>query len=224
MQKAYVSSFQGLQKLISENESVVDILEEAAKSCIVECRTKWPMRQIADFIEEFIKKNSEDGDYEFKGLDKEKQIIPTIANTSTVDRRKYLVLSPKEFVFSGMQTGRDICIRICLSELDQPVLFSPAYTTFRMKCDSEVLPEFLFLNFKSKEMDRLGWFKSDSSVRANLDWDRFCEIQIPVPPIKVQKAIISLYECAENARKIAKEARDLLEKISPALIKSSEQK
>ena len=117
-----------------------------------------------------------------------------------------------------MQTGRDICIRIALSDLDTPILLSPAYTTFTIKNQNVLLAEYFFLNFKSDEMDRLGWFKSDSSIRSNLDWDRFCEIKIPLPPIEVQKAYVNIWRCAEEARKIADEAKEQLAQLCPALI------
>lgn len=117
-------------------------------------------------------------DLPFMAINRDKEIVPTTANTEDINPKKYLVLEKSEFVYSGMQTGRDICIRIALSKFGSPVLLSPAYTTFKIKEEKGLLSEYLFLNFKSNEMDRLGWFKSDSSVRANLDWEGFCEIKI----------------------------------------------
>lgn len=67
-------------------------------------------------------------------------------------------------------------------------------------------------------MDRLGWFYSDSSVRANLDWNRFIDIEIPLPPIEVQQAIVNIYKCANEAKRIAEEAGRLSREVCPALI------
>jgi len=55
------------------------------------------------------------------------------------------------------------------------------------------LPEYVFANFLSSERDRLGWFWSDGSVRANLDLPRFLEIEIPVPSLPVQQRIVDVY-------------------------------
>ena len=70
-------------------------------------------------------------------------------------------------------------------------------------------------------MDRLGWFLSDGSIRSNLDLERFCDIEIPLPPIEVQQSIVNLYHCMEEAKKIASEAREKLKEICPALIQKA---
>ncbi len=153
-----------------------------------------------------------------RGVNITKDFMPTAANIESVDLRKYKVVNCGRFVFSGMQTGRDGCIRIALSTGDEPFLVSPAYDTFEVSSD-KLLPEYLHLLFLRPEMDRLGWFLSDSSVRANLDWNRFCEIKIPLPPIEVQQAIVDVYRCANEAKKIAEEADRLSREICPALVR-----
>lgn len=218
VQRAYVDAYKGLTALIEENEALLKSLEATAQACVAECREKWPMVAVGDYIQTFTRKNSDDLDLPFMGVNREKQIVPTSANIESIDRRKYCILKCGEFVFSGMQTGRDVCIRIALSEITTDILLSPAYTTFRVDPTKPILPEYFFLNFKSSEMDRQGWFKSDSSIRSNLDWERFCEIQIPLPPIEVQRAIVALYHCAEEARKIATKAKQQLVQVCPAMI------
>ena len=52
-----------------------------------------------------------------------------------------------------------------------------------------------------------------------MDWNRFCEIKIPLPPIKVQQAIVDVYRCANEAKKIAEEADRLRREICPALVR-----
>lgn len=154
------------------------------------------------------------------GINKSKSFMPTIADMNGVDISKYKLVNKGEFAFSGMQTGRDKCIRIALYEGDNPILISPAYTTFKIKegMEEKVLPEYILLFFKRPEMDRYGWFISDSSVRANLDWTRFTAIKIPLPPIEVQRSIVNIYRCAEEAKRIAEEADRLSREICPALM------
>lgn len=129
----------------------------------------------------------------FYGINNNKEFIPTVANIEDLDCRKYKVLRNHRFLFSGMQTGRDECIRIGLYKFDDPVIVSPAYTTFEIANSDVVLEEYFFMCFLRKEMDRLGWFVSDSSIRSNLDWDRFCEITLNLPPLSVQKKYVEIY-------------------------------
>lgn len=142
-------------------------------------KTKWV--RLGDYIEEVDERNYAGTDYPFCGVNKDKKFMPTVTDTNNLDNRKYKLVKLDTFVFSGMQTGRDICIRIALQGNDETILVSPAYTTFKIKDASEVLPQYLFLQFNRLEMDRLGWFLSDGSIRSNLDWDRFTEIKIPLP-------------------------------------------
>lgn len=173
-----------------------------------------PNVPLGDLIEPVLGQVNKDGfDYPFMGVNIAKQIVPTVANTSTVNPRKYVYIKNRQFVFSGMQTGRDECIRFTIYTGNTPVLLSPAYTILKVKDSNVVIPEYIFANFLSSEMDRLGWFYSDSSVRANLDLPRFLDIKIPLPPIEVQQQYVDAYS---GLRKLAEENEALLEPLSKA--------
>lgn len=150
--------------------------------------------RLGDYIELCDEVNSAGIDYPMLGINKDKVFMPTVANVTTVDIRKYKVVSKGRFVFSGMQTGRDVCIRIALYDNDTPALISPAYTTFTVREDKDMLSEFFFMYFMRAEMDRYGWFISDSSVRSNLDWVRFVEIQIPLPSPEKQRELVATWK------------------------------
>lgn len=148
--------------------------------------------RIGDLISPVDERNSE-GIREFYGINIDKEFMPTVASTDGLDERKYKVVRKSRFVYSGMQTGRDECIRISMYTKDAPIIVSPAYTTFEVTAIDIVLPEYFFMWFLSKEKDRLGWFYSDSSVRANLDWEVFCDIEISLPPLPVQQKYVDTY-------------------------------
>ena len=149
--------------------------------------------RIGNFISLYELRNSEKKDYPVVGINKDKTFMPTVANLEGVDTAKYKVVSKGVFVFSGMQTGRDICIRIGLYSDDTPALVSPAYTTFTIDTQ-KVLPEYFFMFFNREESDRYGWFISDSSVRANLDWPRFLDIEIPLPSLTEQQKVVNAWK------------------------------
>lgn len=150
--------------------------------------------KLGDLIEIIDVKNSDGKITDFYGININKEFMPTVANTDNLDAKKYKVLKKGWFLFSGAQTGRDVCIRIGLYDNENPVIVSPSYTIFQVKKHDIVLAEYLFMLFLRQEMDRYGWFLSDSSIRSNLDWDRFCDIELDLPPIDIQKKYVAVYQ------------------------------
>lgn len=153
---------------------------------------KWV--RLGDYIEQCDERNSASINYPVIGINRDKTFMPTVANLDGVDIAKYKIVTKGMFVFSGMQTGRDICIRIGLYDNEQPALVSPAYTTFVINDDKKVLPEYFFMYFNRVESDRYGWFISDSSVRANLDWPRFLDIEFPLPSPDEQQKVVNAWK------------------------------
>lgn len=149
--------------------------------------------RLGDYIVVYDVKNTNSKNLPFCGINKDKTFMPTVADTNELDNSKYKIVKKDVFVFSGMQTGRDVCIRLALYDKDEPIIVSPAYTTFVVKDKSEILPEYLFIQFNRFEMDRYGSFLSDGSIRSNLDWGVFCDIQIPLPSIEVQRELVATY-------------------------------
>lgn len=130
---------------------------------------------------------------EFYGININKEFMSTIANTEGLDETKYKVVRKNRFVYSGMQTGRDECIRISMYNKEIPILVSPAYTTFEVTASDVVIPLYFFMRFMSKEKDRFGAFCSDGSIRSNLDWEVFCDIDIDLPPLSIQQKYVDVY-------------------------------
>lgn len=218
IQQELVDTYNGLKSLAEQNEALIEPLSKACEAFIVDCKSKYPQEELGKYIEVFDKRNTDGNDYLFYGINKDKTFMPTVADTNNLDSSKYKVVNKGDFVFSGMQTGRDICIRIALYNDIQPIIISPAYTTFKIKDETLIIPQYLFLQFKRFEMDRYGWFLSDGSIRSNLEWERFCNIRIPLPSIEVQQSIVNLYNCMEEAKRIASEAREQLKTLCPALV------
>lgn len=175
------------------------------------CNEKWC--SVGRLIETFDRRNIDGLEYPFYGVNKDKTFMPTVADTNNLDNTKYKIVEKGDFVFSGMQTGRDICIRIALYDKEEPVLLSPAYTTFRIKDENKILPQYLFIQFNRFEMDRYGWFLSDGSIRSNLDWDRFCDIRIPLPSIEIQNELVATYN---GLKSLAEQNEALIEPLSKA--------
>lgn len=151
--------------------------------------TKYKIEQLVTIVDE----RNNLGIRDFYGININKEFMPTVANTEGLDETKYKVVRKNRFVYSGMQTGRDECIRISMYNNDTPILISPAYTTFEITATDIMLPLYFFMKFLSKEKDRYGAFCSDGSIRSNLDWEVFCDIDIDLPPLPIQQKYVDIY-------------------------------
>ncbi len=218
-QQKVVNAWKSLREIKEQNEAIAAPLMQVCQSYIQELKhSHVQYKRIGDYIKMYDQTNKGKETHPVYGLNKDKTFMPTVANTENVDLRKYKVVRKGVFAYSGMQTGRDKCIRIAYYDNDNPILISPAYTTFTIEEGKGVLSEYIMILFKHSEMDRLGWFYSDSSVRSNLDWTRFVDIKIPLPPLSVQQAIVNIYNCANEAKRIAAEADRMSREVCPALI------
>ncbi len=150
-------------------------------------------RRIGDLIKVVDERNTF-GIKDIYGLNINKEFMPTVANTDGLDESKYKVVRKNRFAYSGMQTGRDECIRISMYLKESPIVVSPAYTTFEITAKQTIIPTYFFMLFLSKEKDRLGWFYSDGSIRSNLDWERFCDIEINIPDLPTQQKYVDIYK------------------------------
>lgn len=171
--------------------------------------TKYKIGELVQLIDE----RNNVGLRNFYGINIDKEFMPTVASTDLLDESKYKVLRKNRFVYSGMQTGRDKCIRISLYSDDDPIIVSPAYITFEIRATDVIIPQYFFMLFLSKEKDRLGWFYSDGSIRSNLDWDVFCDIELNLPPIVVQQKYVDIYNAMVANQKAYEKGLDDLKLV-----------
>jgi type I restriction enzyme S subunit len=161
------------------------------------------------------------------GINISKNFMPSVANVSNTDLSNYKVISKGQFAYSAMQVGRDEVVRLVLYTFDEPAIISPAYTVIETDVE-QLLPEYLMMWFQRAETDRYGWFISDSSVRASLDYERLCEIEIPISSIDEQKKYVAIYKGLLNNQRTYEQSLADLQLICDGyienLIKTEEHK
>jgi type I restriction enzyme S subunit len=123
-----------------------------------------------------------------------KNFMPSVANISGLDLSKYKLIQDGQFATNLMHVNRDEVLPVALFQSNESAIVSPAYTTFEVINENELLPEFLMMEYQRPEFDRRAWTYCDSSVRGGLDWNRFCDIEIPIPAIDQQRKYVALYK------------------------------
>ena len=133
------------------------------------------------------------------GMNINKEFMPSVANTIGTDLTKYKVIKKNQFAYNHMQVGRDRTIRVARYPNDDSAIISPAYKIFQVTDEKILLPEFLMLYFRRSEFDRVCWFHTDSSIRGSMDWSKFCDLEIPLPNLEVQKKIVDILRAEDTS-------------------------
>ena len=220
IQKKYVALYQAACDNLKAYETRLDSLKLVCDGYIDKIKHSAERIKISEILETVDERNEHNLIKEVKGINITKDFMPSVANVDQSSIHKYKIVRPGYFAFSGMQTGRDKCIRIALNKNTQPLIVSPAYTTLRLKNDN-VEAKYIMLWFSREESDRYGWFASDGSVRSNLDLDRFFDIKIPIPSIDTQRDIVNIYQCYLERKQIADQLREKIKNLCPVLIRGS---
>lgn len=223
VQRAYVDAYKGLTALIEENEALLKSLEATAQACVAECREKWPMVALSTYIKELNDRNTaEELDAKaVRGISTNKEFIDTKADLNGVKLSAYKIVKPESFAFVADTSRRGDKMSLAFNCSNEKYLVSSISTVYEVSERDALLPEYLFLQFKRPEFDRYARFNSWGSARETFNWDDMCRVKIPLPPIEVQRAIVALYHCAEEARKIAEEAKAQLALACPAMIQQA---
>jgi type I restriction enzyme S subunit len=214
IQQELVNTYNGLKSLAEQNEALIEPLSKACEAFIVDCKKKYPIVELGEYIEEGSEKNR---NYRYnaddaRGVYCDGTFGDTKANLTGSDLAGYKVVNTNEFAYSNRINIGSIALNYGPS-----VIISPSYTVFKIKSD-KITPKYLFLLFRRKEFLRSTLFYAIGTIKDEFSYERMEEVKIPLPPIEVQRSIVNLYNCLEEAKKIASEAREKLKTLCPALV------
>lgn len=220
IQKKYVNIYNAMVANQQSYECGLEDLKLSFETLIDRYKYVANKKCIGELLEEVDCRNEDKSIDNVQGINIMKQFMPSVADTTDVNLQKYKIVRNGQFAYSGMQTGRDECIRIALYSGDCPIIISPAYSVLQVK-SKDVLPEYIMMWFFRDESDRRGWFMSDASIRANLDLDRFFETEIPIPEKKIQDSIVKIYNAYKMRHEINEKLKAQIKELCPILIKGS---
>lgn len=177
-------------------------------------------KRIGNYIQIVNNRNKDLITTNLKGVNIFKNFMPSVANTSGLDLSKYKLITKGQFATNLMHVNRDEVLPVALYQSDEPAIVSPAYITFEVKDENELLPEYLMMEFQRPEFDRRAWTYCDSSVRGGLDWERLCDIEIPIPNIDEQRKFVALYNGLMTNQKVYQNSLDDLQLICDTYIEN----
>jgi type I restriction enzyme S subunit len=217
-QKQFVAVYGNALKLQKSHEESLADLQLITDTFMDNLAKKSELKPLGDYITQTDRRNRDLAIDNLKGISTGKQFIESKANTTGVSFAGYKVVENGQFAYVADTSRRGDKIALAYNS-DKPCIVSSIYTTFAVKNQEQLLPEFLLLWFKRPEFDRYARFNSWGSARETFDWSEMERVQIPVPPLDVQKSIVAIHHALESRKKLNDKLRDALKQLSPVLIK-----
>ena len=215
VQQELVDTYNGLKSIAEQNEALIEPLSKACEAFIVDCKNKYPEVELGKYIEQCVEKNYNNiyGVNNLRGVTSDSVFDLSKADTNGLSFGNYKIVRKYNFAYNPSRINLG---SIALNK-ENTFIVSPMYVVFNIT-NNQLLPEFLNLYFARKEFQRSTLFYAMGSVRDTFDFNLMQEVKIPLPPLDVQQSIVNVYNCLEEAKKIAKEAREKLKTLCPALV------
>ena len=214
-QQKVVNAWRAFREIKEQNEAKAAPLMQLCQSYIQELKHKYPMQEIGPYIQECNKRNDKNkySTLHLKGVTSDGIFDRTKAKVQDLDFSNYKVVKKNDFAYNPSRINIG---SIALSTEDVCII-SPMYIVFHVN-EAIIMSEYIELWFRRKEFQRSTLFFASGSVRDTFGYKEMCNVKIPLPPIEVQQAIVNIYKCANEAKRIAEEADRLSREVCPALL------
>lgn len=168
-------------------------------------------------ILEQVDENNSDLKYglnDIVGVTIEKEIIPTIANLSTTDLSKFIIVKPHYFIYNPRTHGKKIGLGY--NNTDREFIATWNNNIFKVKDEMKNLvnPDYLYLCFNRDIWDKEACFNAWGSSTVVLLWENFCNIKIKLPSLEEQENIVERFKEINKFIKIKEKIIQNLEKIA----------
>jgi len=180
-------------------------------------------KTLGDYIEQVEQRNNDlkYGADHVRGVSNNKEFIPTKANNTGRDLERFYVISPGEFVYNSRTTRMGDKVGLGYNNTDETFLTSWNNSAFRVRKETLHLlnPAYLYLFFKRPEFDRYARYNSWGSSTELFSWEDMCNVKLPIPDIKVQEAIVTIYHTLETRKRINEQLKNTIKPLCPVLMK-----
>ena len=221
VQQKYVDIY---NSMVANQQAYERGLEDLKLTCdgyIEDLRRKMPCEKIGKYIIERNIKNEVGLNVDsVRGISTGKELIDTKANMDGVPLGNYKIVKPNEIAFISDTSRRGDKISLAINSSPKTYLVSSISTVFETN-KKYLIPQYLFLFFLRAEFDRYARFHSWGSARETFNWEDMCDVQIPIPSIKVQKSIAEMYTVYNARKKSNEQLKAQIKNICPILIRGS---
>lgn len=220
-QQKYVDIYNAMVANQQAYERGLDDLKLTCDAYIEDLGRRMPCEKIGKYLIECNERNDIGLTVDnVRGIATSKEFIDTKANMNGVPLSNYKMVRPNEIAYISDTSRRGDKISLAMNSSDETYLVSSISTVFRTN-KKYLLPEYLSLFYSRTEFDRYARFNSWGSARETFDWNEMCNIQIPIPDIKIQQAIVDVYNVYTKRKEINEQLKNQIKDICPILIRGS---
>ncbi len=221
IQQKYVDIYNAMLENQRCYESALEDLKLVCDAYIEELSKDYQSVTIGQFIfQRDLRNDGSLGVSSVRGISTGKEFINTKADMEGVGLNNYKVVAPGQFAYVPDTSRRGDKISLALNASENTYLVSSISIVFDTQKDV-LLPEYLMLFFVRSEFDRYARFHSWGSARETFDWSEMCDVQIPIPDIKIQQYIVNIYTAYLLRKEIDEQLKVQVKNVCPILIKGS---
>lgn len=215
-QQKVVNAWKAFREIKEQNEAKAAPLMQVCQSYIQELKYKYPKQEIGAYIHRIDERNSDNQIKEVRSVSVSKYFNETNAKVDKNNLSNYKIVRENQISFV-QTTGNEKCLCAAINHLGFPIVVTSVNEVFETD-EKYLLADYLHLIFRRAETDRYARFNSWGSARETFTWEDMVRFAIPLPPIEIQRAIVNIYKCANEAKQIAEEADRLSREVCPALL------
>lgn len=217
IQQKYVAIYKAMLANQQSYERGLEDLKLVCDAYIEDLRRKMPCTKIGSFITEINERNTNREINFVQGVNSTSSFDETKANMTGIDVHNYKIVRKGQFAYNPSRINLGSIALLNTADC----IISPMYIVFDIKNKEFILPEYLMMWFGRKEFQRSTLFYASGSVRDTFDFNAMQEIEIPIPDISIQKAIVNIYNVYTMRKEINERLKAQIKDICSILIKGA---
>jgi len=216
VQRRCVAIYRALVANQQSYERGLEDLKLVFTGYIENLRKTGDLYRIGDYITPYNEKNVDESITLEQGINIEKKFITPQRSNSNLQGRK--IVRHGQFAYCTQLNNENVAIAYrdgC------DCVVSSVYDVFEIVKKEDLLPEYLLMWLIRPEFGRYVYWASEGSAYEFLNYNNLANYLIPIPEIKVQKAIADIYTAYITRKRINEQLKSRIKDICPILIRGS---
>lgn len=219
IQQKYVDIYKAMVANQQSYERGLEDLKLVCDGYIEDLRRTIPCKVIGQYLTQKNARNTNKNNDHVVGLSTKKEFREAQSRVNRDELGNYKIVEPDEFAFVPTTDTWKV-LAFALNKFGHAVVVSPIYEVFSVD-KTVIVPEYLSMWLSRQEFDRYARYNSWGSARENFSYEDMSNVEIPIPDVKVQKAIAEIYSVYVDRKKINEQLKAQIKDICPILIKGS---